>query len=498
MLNILRFRIVIILLIFCILGWFLFTYRILDVPPGINGDEAVIGYNAALVASSGYDANGKFLPLFTSMSDSYDWKQPVTFYSEVLAFRILGPSYFTLRAVSVFFVLISGFVIFLLVRELFGLKSAVWSLVIFATTPIIMIQSHLALENIAPVPFIAFWLWMLVKYSREPKTKFLILSSVSLGFSVYSYLGLRLIMPILALLTISFIYFLNKKISVKIINRICFFSLALIPFLIIFFVAKNQYPGSLLGQYRSYQITSYQQLLLPYISSFDPSFLFIKGDVAPYHSTGKHGVFLLASLPLFAFGIAKILQKRQPVLIFIAISFFLIPVLFGLGSDIHRGSRLLSLIPPYIVISALGIISLLNIRKKIWRYLSVFIIFSLIIFNFADFLNDYWYEYPKRIKNNFSKPLHKALEKSKVLSQKNNLTVFIQNDLYLENPLAVDFFEQVYFPNKLLKWGLGPDVPDSSIIIVNPADVENRLTDLEIENIEGNDLVLVINKGGLK
>ncbi|MDP3758135.1 MAG: hypothetical protein Q8Q86_00290, partial [Candidatus Daviesbacteria bacterium] len=96
-----RLQIVAALLLFFIFGWFLFTFRILDVPPGINGDEAVIGYNAALVARNGFDSNGKFLPLFTASAGSRDWKQPVTFYSTVLAFRIFGTTYFVLRAVSV-------------------------------------------------------------------------------------------------------------------------------------------------------------------------------------------------------------------------------------------------------------------------------------------------------------------------------------------------------------------------------------------------------------
>lgn len=467
----LRLQVIIVLLLSFLIGWFLFTYRILDVPPGINGDEAAIGYNAALVARGGYDSSGKFLPLFTAAPGSQDWKQPVTFYSTVSAFLIFGTSYFVLRAVSVLFVLLSGSLIFLLIYELAGFKTAVWSLLIFATIPIVMIQSHLALENIAPVPFIAFWLWMIVKFEKEVKIRYLILAGVSLGLSVYSYLGLRLIVPPLVVATTIFVYYLSRKTSKVAIRRILIFLLAVIPFWAILLTVKNQYPGSFLGQYRPHKIASYQQLVLPYISSFDPSFLFIKGDTMPYHSTGKQGMFLLATLPLFLAGIVKILQKKEPIFIFILITFFIIPILYGLASDIHRGSRLLSLIPSYIIISSIGVISLVNFKDRLRRYILIFAIILMISFNFADFLRDYWFEYPNRVKSDFSRSFNLVFERAQQLAEQDNLIPFIQNDFRLQNPIAVDFFEQVYFPNQLQKWMVNQDLPNGSIVIVNPADV---------------------------
>lgn len=456
-----------VLVLFFIFGWLLFTFKILDVPPGINGDEAAIGYNAALVAKSGFDSNGNFLPLFTAVPGSQDWKQPVTFYSTALAFRIFGTSYFILRAVSVFFVLLSGSLIFLLIYELVGFRAALWSLLIFATTPIVMIQSHLALENIAPVPFIAFWLWTIVRYSREMKNRYLILAAVTLALSIYSYLGLRLIAPSLIVLTVFFIYYLNRRYPRRGAIKIFTFLAALIPFLLILLVAKGIYPGSFLGLYRSYKIISYQQVILPFISSFDPSFLFIKGDVAPYHSTGKHGMFLLASLPLFLMGVVKIIQKKQPILLFVMASFFLIPLFYGLASDIYRGSRLLSLIPSYVAISSIGMMTLMGIRHKLWRLIPVITIILVIFLNYADFLKDYWYEYPKRVKSEFSKPYHQVFERAAYLSRANNLTPFIQEDFKMQNVIPENFFEQVYFPNGLKMWKGDQMLPDRSIIIVS-------------------------------
>lgn len=444
------------------LGLILFTYRITEVPPGINGDEAAIGYDAALVSRTGFDSSKRFLPIFSGNQGGSDYKQPITFYSEVLMFKLFGPSYFNLRAVSVIFVLVSGLLIFILINRLLGLMPAAASLLIFTTIPILMIQAHLALENIAPLPLITAWLFLLMEFLKRGKKWQVFLMSFTLGISMFSYLGMRLIIPVLILLNLSF-----KKIRRALLP----FVAGLVPIIVLILIVKNQYPGAILGQYRPYNVTSYQDLVLPYISSYDPSFLFITGDPVPYHSTGKHGVFLLASLPLLILGIIRTIQKKDQFLIFTTVCFFLAPLLFGLGSPIHRGSRLLALLPFYTIISSFGFVTLLTLKSFFKKGLFIFLTIFLIVLNYQDFLSDYWYQYPQRVKSDFSKPIHKAFEKLNILSQNNNLTPFIQKDLYLQNPPAVDFFGEIYFPDKLQKWTLNQGLSKGSIVIIDPADV---------------------------
>lgn len=469
--------------------WFLFTYKLTDVPPGINGDEAVIGYNAALISRTGKDARGNFLPFFSSIKDSLDWKQPITIYATAIAFKLFGPSYFTLRAVSVIFALLSASLIFLLIDQIRGFKLALVGLFIFATTPIIMIQSHLALENIAPIPFISLWLLMLYQYFKKQNLRYMIVAAVSLGFALYSYLGLRLIIIPLIILSLAFLYFIDRR-------RAWFtFVISVSPFIILLFLVKSQYPGAILGLFRPHSIASYQELIMPYISSFDPSFLFITGDVTPYHSTGKHGVFLLATLPLFILGVIKIIQKRNPFLTFVLTAFFIIPLFFGLGSNIHRGSRLLSLVPLFEIVATIGFEYILALKNIFTKILLTAFIALLILLNFGDFLNDYWYYYPQRVKQEFAVPVHKAFESLEKLSKENNLKPLIQNDLPLQNPNAFSFFEQSYFPNKLERWMKNDLFPEGSVIFVDSTGMALiKTSKIRMEKIEGTDYALVVNK----
>lgn len=493
-------KLILILIILCGMGWFILTFKITEVPPGINGDESIVGYNASLIAKTGFDSTGRFLPIFTRLPDSFDWKQPITVYSTVIVFKLFGTTYFNLRVTSVLFVLLSGIIIFFLTEELFNLKWAVLSIIIFGTIPIVTIQSHLAIENIAPVPFISFWLWMLAKYTKTPKKRYLIFSSLALGASIYSYLGLRLIMPVLTFLSICYIYFLSnlqnnrsKKLN---LYPVAIFTVALIPFIALLFFIRSQYPAAVLASNKPQSLISYQQFFLPFLSSFDLSFLFLKGDLTPYHSTGKQGMFLLASLPIFILGLFKIVKERKAFQIFVLAAFFLTPILYGLPGSIHRASRLLSLLPMFTVITILGFKSLFEIgKKKVSIILSVLMII-MILLNYKDFISDYWFNYPSRVNQNFEKPIQIVFEKMYKLSKQELLSVYIQDDIPTRNIPAYLFFENAYFPNGLTRWKKDQPLPSKSIVTVSSHVYNELLKSEEIAVLDHGplDLILLINR----
>ncbi len=382
-----------VLLLICFFAFFLLSYKITDVPPGINGDEAGIGYNALLISRNLTDENNNFLPLFI-FAKSSDWKQPVTIYTTALFFRLFGSSYWLLRATSVFFVILSLVLLYLISREFLGIKFFLVSSLILITTPIILIQSHLALENIAPLPFVLFWLWTLLKYGKTKKLIYLTLSGISLGAGLFSYLGMRLIVPILVLLTL-----LHVR---KPLKSLASFLFGVIPFFLLLAVAYFRYPGAVFGNF-SAPLPGIYEFLLRYLSNFDLSFLFFKGDVTSFHSTGKTGMFLISTLPLFLLGVYKMLRNKKPFEILVILSFFLSPILFGLVPDIYRASRLLVLVPFYTIISAVGFFA---ISKRFWM---LFII-AIMIINYVYFVKDYWFDYPERVKKVFPIPIERTYE----------------------------------------------------------------------------------------
>lgn len=475
--------------------YFLLTYKITDVPPGINGDEAAIGYSAALISKTGYDSEGRFFPIFSNTGGLSDWKQPITLYSTVLMFKLFGATYFNLRLTSVVIIIISFILLFLFTGRFFGTTFAIFSSLLFAVSPSILIHSHLALENVAPIPFTIIWLWMLAEYGKQNRIRYLIFSSVSLGITLYSYLGMRLVVPILFVISIIYILYANRKFFlIKKLKHLAYFLTPLVFFFIISLFLKNLYPGAILANNRPSLSGNYQDLILPYLSTFDVSFLFLKGDATAYHSTGKHGVFLLATLPLFFIGLYQSLRLRNPLLLLTISAFLSSPLLYSLTGVSYRASRLLILVPLYSIISALGLLTIIRIRSNLKRFFLSNLVVILLFFNYLEFLNYYWYQYPNMVKASFSKPLQIVFKDLFETAYLYNMTPLIQNDLAQQDFNAFYFFEQTY--PKIERWvSNSTAVPKSSVLLADPGGITHTDTkNLKIVNIDETGYILVINE----
>lgn len=455
--------------LFLFLVGLLLSYNLTGIPPGINSDEASIGYNAILVSKTLRDEQGRSLPLFIATFKQTDWKQPITFYTTVLIFKLFGASFFTLRLVSVVFALVSLILLFILTKEILGFKSAIFAALLFVLTPIVMIQSHLTLENIALLPFVISWLLFLFKYEKYQKIKFLYFSAISLGISLYSYNGMRLVLPIIFLLTLIYLSYLNFKDKKKAITANLIFIAGISPFILILYLSKFAYPGAIFGSARPIVPDSYQDFFLPFLSSFDLTFLYLKGDSIPFHTTGQIGMFLLVTLPFFLVGCFQIFKIRRPILYLILAVFLLSPLLYSLVDSIYRASRLMVLIPSYVIITSLGLEAILSIKYHLRKI--TFVVMVVLILNYSEFLYDYWFNYPARAREHFPSGAYLAFKNLAEKSKELNLEPIIQGGLYGKEGEGARFFELVYFPSGVKKWKHEEAVPKYGVVLSYSSDL---------------------------
>lgn len=430
-----------------VLAGLLLSFRLTDVPPGMTSDEAAFGYNGALLAKTGRDQNGKFMPFFVLSLEGKDWRQPVTQYATAGFFKIFGASLFNLRFVSVIAALTSLLLIMYLVKNLWGIFPAIFSAVVFVTTPIIFIQSHMGLDNIMPVPFVALWLVSLFLYQKTKQKKYAVLAGVSLGIAFYSYKAMRIIVPVLGGLSLIYLW-----------PKVIYLLVGVAPFIVIIPFLRTAYPGALAGGFQWHDL-SWDTFFYPYLSSFDPSFLFIKGDDTVYHSTGMHGMFLLASLPLFLTGVYQAIKSKDKFLLLVLISFFAAPLGMGLVNSVHRASRLLALTPFYVILSALGVETL----KKQKFFLVLISLF--IALNFYSFVKYYWYTYPKFTQGYFSQTREENYSILAGEAKERKLTPMIDKDLYKADGDVAYFYEAAYFGEKLLQFAPEDSLPDNAILM---------------------------------
>lgn len=438
------------LLIF-VLCLIFFSYSLLEVPRGITIDEAAFGYNASLISQTLRDENGRFLPIFVLSLEGRDWRQPIAQYADVVFFKILGRSLFNIKFVSVLTAAFSAALIFALGRLLFGIKFGAAALIIFLTSPIILIHSHLALDNITPVPFILIWLLGLVLFQKQKSLKYLAFSGVSLGVSFYAHKSMRSAASVWTALTIFYLVYTQiqnwKLFTLKNYRPVVFFLGAAAPFFLVSPILDYKYAGAVYGN-QALSIGSYYDFFYFYLSSFDLSFLFVKGDSILHHSTGKHGMFLLAMLPLFIYGLFRSFATRNKFFIFLAICFFAGPLFISLIGSIHRASRILFLAPIFSLIAGFGLIELLKLRGKIISTLLV-IFFIFASLNIYDFLKYYWFQYALDTYHIFYSPIGiNAYKKLDEISKKENLPPLISEALLNttgDGGAIEDFSRSLYF-----------------------------------------------------
>lgn len=427
---------------------FLYSYKILDVPSGLTVDEASFGYNATLLSQTGRDERGILHPLFVLYVKGNDWRQPITQYYLTALFKAFGPSVFLLRFSSVLIAVVCTLGVYFLARSLMENIPAIVAMVTFCLAPLITIQAHMGLDNIMPVPFVIIWLISLRKYQAKRSLPWLCLSTISLGFLFYSYKGARAIAPVWIVITTGWLLVdvLKKKIGFR---DVIVFLTAISPFFLIIPYLEKIYPGAMLGNSNPVFNDIYQ-LFLPYLSSFDPSYVFIRGDITDFHSTGRHGMLLLSTLPLILAGIYSAAKSKENFNKFILITLFFGPILFGTVGSVHRFSRLLALIPLYAVLAGLGWEWFWQ-NKHQWLKFTSLIIALLMVVNYFDFINYYWNKYPPTTFNLLGDmDYFQDVARFAKEVEKTGMDPVAHESASLSGGESMKFFQQIYFGKQVL------------------------------------------------
>ena len=414
------------------------TWGLLDIPRGLTVDEAAFGLNATTLSRTGRDENGRFLPFFVLSIGGRDWRQPVTQYYQAAFFKIMGPGVYNFRLSSVVITLISSLLIYVFIFEhTRNKKLSVLAQLLFLTTPIVFIQSHMGLDNNVPMIFSLIWLIGLgrISYQKLKKTdKTLAIMAISLGLSFYAYKGMRVVVPAWGLLTGLYLIWKDKN-----IHHAFRFWLWLAPFFLITPYLNYKYPGSITGG-NIPNFDGIYNFLYPYLSYFDPSFLFITGDATIYHSTGKHGMLVLAGLPFVVAGLIAFIKKNSWMYL---MALGVAPLLMGSVGSVHRASRIMCIVPIFILIMIEGVQYLS--KRKVGQFFIVICLFALSL-NFVDFWKIYHYDYAKITEESFGNlKYYQAFARLDRVASAYNLPAYISKDAAAASGESGRFFQQIYF-----------------------------------------------------
>lgn len=423
-----------ILVAILLLAAFLRLYKISEVPPGVNRDEASIGYTAYSLLQTGKDEYGRAFPL--SFESFGDWKLPLYIYTTVPFVKIFGLNELAVRLPSALAGIFTVLLTYFLIMELFHKSPTVTlysllSALLLALSPWHIHLSRVESESNLAVLLIVVAVVLFLKGINTKRSMFIALSLPFFTLTYYTYHGNHVFTTLL-LIGLCVIY--HKKIPrtpAVIIGSVV--SIALIAFILsqtllgadktklagigIFgdpFVIhgnielpRNQHsnPQGIVARFAHNRVVfAAETVLQNYVKSFSPEFLFISGGTNRAHNIPNFGNLYLVEAPFFYLGIFVLLflisSQNFPLPtshVSLLLWWLLIsPVAASITKDAPHTNRMFTIFPLPPILVALGLVWLwTNLPKpKLVRGVITAVLVLAFLANVSVYLDRYFIHFP--------------------------------------------------------------------------------------------------------
>lgn len=410
-----------------IIAFVLRFYQLGVNPPSLTWDEAAWGYNAYALGIDGRDEFGRFLP-HDYLESFGDFKPPMYAYLAILPVKIFGLTPFATRFPSALFGVLTVFVTYFLVKQLFpksprkewyGLAASF----ILAISPWHIMLSRAAFEANVSTFYIVTGVWLFL-YSMQYNRWFLSLAAASFVASIYTFNSARVVAPLLVIfLGLVFIKKLwqNKIATVlAVVVGICLvlptLGFLLSPDAKIRYQEVNIFSDTTLVSttnqevandgnaswskiIHNWRIAFAGDFLQHYFDNLSPNFLFVHGDGNPKFSIQDVGQMYLWDIPFFFAGILFLFKRREG-------NWWIIPLWLLLGitaaataRETPHALRTEASLPMFQILSAYGLVQIFNFQFSIFNFriqkrVLLGVIFALLFVNVLYFQHDYYTHYP--------------------------------------------------------------------------------------------------------
>ena len=378
---------IIALLLIFLVGAVIFFYKLDKIPSGFYIDEALPGYNAYSILLTGRDEFGKGFPMFFRFYGSFN--PPLFTYLVASSIAIFGLNIFAVRAPAALAGLLSGLVVFFLLKNSLFLKrraSVFLGTLFFVISPWIILHGRVGYE--VSLAFLLFALGCLFLWLGITKPKRLILATIFLSLSTYAAYAERFIVP---LVIFGFVLVFRKVLFRKSHLRSLKTSLVIllvtqIPHLILlttpaFFPKANLWGFEDLGGFWG-KLGLAREFFSRYFVYFSPRSLFFLPDPDPQRSIPALSVFYPWMIIPYFLGIYNFWKRRgEDFSKFIILLLVLTPIPAALTRDPFATHRALPALLPLIVVIAAGVdMAIKRLGFRIWFPLLVItVIWSFVL-----------------------------------------------------------------------------------------------------------------------
>jgi len=383
------------------LAFFIRIYSINTTP--LLWDEASLGYNAYSILKTGRDEYGTFLPIiFKSFGD---YKPGLYVYLCLPFVYLFGLNDLSVRLPSIILGSLLPIILYFLIKEINpkAQKTAIISSLITVFNPYNIHFSRGAWETNILTFELVLASYLFFKYINKKNIKYLLISSVIIGLSLYTYQAGKMIslFLVIILFLINLKYLNFKKYFLYFILPLGLFALPIAYGLLFSSNSNRLQVVSLFSYPRSdeesqtiksetspidYQIFHSQPIfflrnfLTRYFNHFSPRFLFFEGDWQnPRHSAPYIGLLLYPSIIFLAIGLFSSLSqiKIDKLNLFFLLWLLVAPFPSALTRDSVQSVRAMSFSVPLIYFISYGIFFVLNKYRNL--FVKLFIVFIYLI-----------------------------------------------------------------------------------------------------------------------
>lgn len=326
-----------VLFLIILLGSALRLYDLGEIPVGLHGDEASIGYNAYSLYKTSKDQNGNFLPL--AIDQFGDFRPAGYHYIVIPSVMVLGLNELAVRLPAAFFGILTIALFYLFLHEIFKNKLiAAIGMFLLAVSPWHVIISRASSEGVVAAFFamLGFYLLLLLMRWKRRLAPLLVLSFASFLLSSLFYHSARFFVPafLIPFLLISFRgYNLPRNLKGYLIG---FFVVCVLAFYLVFSIGQGgnrshdisilNIPGGtmevkqsqdedgtqnpLITRFFHNKLYFYDRLFLfSYFQHFDGDFLFVTNGFPLRYRLPWSGNMNLVELPFLVLGFAILLTE---------------------------------------------------------------------------------------------------------------------------------------------------------------------------------------------
>ena len=392
-------RLLLALIIF--LGLILRIVWINSSPASLYGDELTIALDANSLLKTGQDQLGNTFPLTFQMGAG----RPAGYvYGSIPFIAIFGSSALGVRSLSILSGLGIIILLYFLGRKLFSKEVGLGAAFIAAVSPWEISLSRGGFEAHFALMLFLLGVYFLIKAKEKPL--FYILSALSFGLTLHTYptykVNLLFFIPLLFwVVGIKNIFEKGKK----------YFTMGVIIFLVLGFIGlsqsfiggserrfldinflsrediKSRIEQKIIHERNTSQLHKivvkffhnkpfeYTKIFLEnYLQNFSLDFLVLHGDRNPRHNMATMGQVFLAEAILIIVGILT-LWKQKKLFLFLFLWLVIAPIPTAI-IDLPHALRSSSMLPPLILLSAIGLVKIINTKNKTLLKV-IFLIFTI-------------------------------------------------------------------------------------------------------------------------